>query len=151
MGRPRGMLTGDKAMITLAPSLPSLSLPSLSPLAPSPRCALAFQQPPPLPGLQRVLQSRPLRLLAACAAHILPPPRLELRIDVNQPRNPSKPNSRPCTAASTPPATRCTSARGYRRPSPTSSSITARPTASITSTSKTLPARGSPATPSSTA
>ena len=77
-------------MITLAPSLPSLSLPSLSlpslsPLAPSPRCALAFQQPPPLPSLQRVLQSRPLRLLAACAAHILPPPRLELRIDVNQP------------------------------------------------------------------
>ena len=72
-------------MITLAPSLPSLSLPSLSPLAPSPRCALAFQQPPPLPGLHRVLQSRPLRLLAACAARILPPPRLELRIDVNQP------------------------------------------------------------------
>ena len=72
-------------MITLAPSLPSLSLPSLSPLAPSPRCALAFQQPPPLPGLHRVLQSRPLRLLAACAAHLLPPPRLELRIDVNQP------------------------------------------------------------------
>ena len=77
-------------MITLAPSLPSLSLPSLSlpslsPLAPSPRSALAFQQPPPLRSLQRVLHSRPLRLLAACAAHILPPPRLELRIDVQQP------------------------------------------------------------------
>ena len=47
MGRPRGVLTGDKAMIMLAPSLPSLSLPSLSlpslsPLAPSPRSALAF-------------------------------------------------------------------------------------------------------------
>jgi GNAT superfamily N-acetyltransferase len=74
------MLRGDNAMITLAPALPSLS-----PLAPSPRCALAFQQPPPRPSLHRVLQSRPLRILAACAAHILPPPRLELRIDVHQP------------------------------------------------------------------
>ena len=72
-------------MIMLAPYMPSLSLPSLSPLAPSPRSALAFQQPPPLRSLQRVLHSRPLRLLAACAAHILPPPRLELRIDVQQP------------------------------------------------------------------
>ena len=80
--------------LALAPRLPALQAAS-SPAGPhsrlsrrglSPRSALAFPQPPPpLPGLHHLLRSRPLRALAACAAHILRPPRLELRIDVQHP------------------------------------------------------------------
>lgn len=78
--------------LTLAPRLPAGQAAStyagprsrLSRHGLSPRSALAFPQPPPLPGLHRLLGSRPLRLLAGYAAHILQPPRLELRIDVQQ-------------------------------------------------------------------
>ncbi len=72
-------------MITLAPSLPSPRCPPCRRWPPRRAARSPFSSRRRCPACTRVLQSRPLRLLAACAAHILPPPRLELRIDVNQP------------------------------------------------------------------
>lgn len=51
-----------------------------SPLALCPRSALAFPQPPPLRRLRGLLDR-----VAACAARLHDPPRLELRIDVQHP------------------------------------------------------------------
>ncbi len=51
--------------------------PAFSPLTLSPRSALAFPQPPPLHRLRELFE--------ACVARLHDPPRLELRIDVQQP------------------------------------------------------------------
>lgn len=50
--------------------------PAFSPLTLSPRSALAFPQPPPLHRLRELFE--------ACVARLHDPPRLELRIDVQQ-------------------------------------------------------------------
>jgi hypothetical protein len=118
----------------------------------SPRSALAFPQPPPLAAAPAAALCAALgTAFTAVLRRVLQPPRMELRIDVNQPDDSIEAEldilhgrlHRPGDALHT-----CT-----RLPAccPAWSSTTARPTASTTSMWKTSRTGASPATRCSTA